>query len=166
MAAGPFEIVTRDAYRAVGLRWSGPWSGIPELKETIRAMAGRVGELTHAVEPDVQLGLSYHDRPDGFTHFSVYEVTGEQVVPDGMTDIRVPALTYVAATHERGADVGATYESIAAWIESAGYTVHREPGVTYSEDAVPIKHERYPRERDPADRHFDILVPVVPRAAT
>lgn len=60
MSNTSYKIVKRDAYRAVGMKWEGPWSEILQLKHVIETMSERVEELTYAVEPNIQLGLSYH----------------------------------------------------------------------------------------------------------
>ncbi|KMJ59405.1 transcriptional regulator [Bacillus sp. LL01] len=154
------ELVNLPAYRAVGLKWEGPYSEVPTLKEVIQHMSTRVIELPHTKDLDMQLGLSYHLRPDGFVHFSVYEVEEEQEVPEGMLEIIVPAMLYLKVDHPKGKDIGATYTEIYKWFKNNEYQPLRETGVEYYDD-LPIKHERYPRGRDLNDPHFEILIPVV-----
>lgn len=50
-----WRIVTRPAYRAVGMKWEGTFQEVPELKKVIHQMRQRVDELEHAVNRDVQL---------------------------------------------------------------------------------------------------------------
>ncbi|MCD8511713.1 MAG: GyrI-like domain-containing protein [Bacillus sp. (in: Bacteria)] len=154
-----YTIIRKPAYRAIGLKWDGPWSEINKLKETIQTLEDRVKELPHAVQPDMQLGLSYHTRPDGFCHYSVYEVTETQQIPDGMLEINIPELTYVVTKHQKGDNIGDTYGQLAFYLNKEGYTPYKEPGVTYF-DSLPIKHERYPLDRDKDDPHFEILIPI------
>ncbi|UFT99578.1 GyrI-like domain-containing protein [Radiobacillus kanasensis] len=157
-----YEIMVKPGYRALGLKWDGAYSEIPSLKETISKVFSRRKELEHAVEPDVQLGLSYHLRPDGFVHYSVYEVSEEQSIPEGMVEIRVPEMTYLITHHEKGQDIGQTYMGIAEWLKESDYKPFQESDKEYF-DSLPIKHERYPDDRDLTDPHFDILIPVVER---
>ncbi|UTR10306.1 GyrI-like domain-containing protein [Evansella sp. LMS18] len=161
MANTTFEIVKKKPYRAVGLKWDGPWSDIQQLKQVIQTMSERAGELEGRVEPNMQLGLSYHERPDGFTHYSAYEVTEEQPVPEGMIEKYIPELTYFVTNHEKGADIGETYYKISRWLLESEYKAYTEPNVVYFEDALPIKHEKYPHDRDLQNPHFEIWIPVV-----
>lgn len=155
-----YEIVTKPAYRAVGLKWDGPWSQIKELKHTVQKAVQRIDELTHAVDHNTQLGLSYHIRPDGFVHYSVYEVTEDQEIPNGMVEIKVPEHTYLVTQHNKGEEVGQTYHNISLWLAESDYKPYTEPGEKYY-DHLPIKHEIYPHDRDPNDPHFEIRIPVV-----
>ncbi|QFT87923.1 Bacterial transcription activator, effector binding domain [Bacillus sp. THAF10] len=154
-----YEIQKKPGYRAVGLMWEGPWSEIGKLKSTIQTMNERVVELEQAVDSAMQLGLSYHTRQDGFTHYSVYEVTEEQAIPDGMVELRVPEMTYLVVSHLKGENIGNTYQSISQWLAESEYKPFVESGRTYH-DPLPIKHERYPHNRDLEDPHFEIWIPV------
>lgn len=155
-----YEIVEVPAYRGVGLKWDGPYTEISSLKELIKSMSRRVKELEHAVNPKLQLGLSYHLRPDGFVHYSVYEVGKEQQLPNGMVEIYVPKMIYFVTQHIKGQQIGETYGKIYQWFKENDYTPYIESGVKYYDD-LPIKHERYPINRDLNDPHFDILIPIV-----
>lgn len=154
-----YKIVKMPAYRGVGLKWDGPYTEISTLKTLINTVKTRVGELDHAVNPEVQLGLSYHLRPDGFLHYSIYEVLEEQQLPEGMIEINVPEMTYLMTHHKKGEDVGQTYLKVFQWLKKNNYEPYVEPGVKYYDD-LPIKHERYPKDQDTNDPHFDILIPV------
>ena len=158
-----YEIVKIPAYRGIGLKWDGPYTEINTLKKLINRMSSRVGELDHAVNPKVLLGLSYHLRPDGFVHYSVYEVSEEQQLPDGMVEINVPEMTYIMTHHKKDQDIGQTYEKIFQWLKNSYYDPYIEPNVEYYDD-LPIKHERYPNDRDVNNPHFDILIPIFKRA--
>lgn len=154
-----FEIVELSAYRGIGLKWEGPYSEVQTLKKMIHSMSNRVEELEHAINPEIQLGLSYHLRPDGFVHYSVYEVSQEQTLPAGMCEIIVPEMTYLITFHQKGTDIGQTYGKIAQWLMESDYEPYVEPNVEYF-DVLPIKHERYPKNRELDDPHFDILIPI------
>ncbi|MDN4607832.1 GyrI-like domain-containing protein [Sporosarcina highlanderae] len=154
-----YKIVNIPAYRAIGLKWDGPYTEVSTLKEIIFSMSSRVNELEHAVNPKVQQGLSYHLRPDGFVHYSVYEVSEEQQIPEGMREIHVPEMTYLMIHHQKEQNIGQTYDNIFYWLKESDYEPLREPDVEYF-DRLPIKHERYPHDRDVNHPHFDILIPI------
>lgn len=155
-----YEIVEVPLYRGIGLKWEGAYTEVSTLKKVIDNMNSRAGELEHAVNPEVQLGLSYHLRPDGFVHYSVYEVDEKQQLPNGMIEINVPQMTYLMTHHQKGQDIGETYEKIAHWFKESEYAPYVEEGVEYYDD-LPIKHERYPKDRDLNDPNFDILIPII-----
>lgn len=157
-----YEIVKIPAYRGIGLKWEGSFKEISNLKKIIHIMSDRLGELEQVVNPDLQLGLSYHLRPDGFVHYSVYEVSVQQQIPEGMVEINVPEMTYLMTHHRKGESIDRTYMDISQWIKESDYEPYAEPGIEYY-DNLPIKHERYPDNRDLQDPHFDILIPVVKR---
>ncbi|WP_277673580.1 GyrI-like domain-containing protein [Piscibacillus halophilus] len=156
-----WRIVTRPAYRAVGMKWEGTFQEVPELKKVIHQMRQRVDELEHAVNRDVLLGLSYHVVENGFAHYSVFEVTDDQKVLDGMVEIQVPEWTYMYTKHKKGENVVQTYNNLHQWLHDSEYQALKEAGVTYYDPYLPIKHEYYPTDQDPDDPHFDILIPVV-----
>lgn len=157
-----YKIVTLEAYRAVGLKWSGTFNEIvPHLKNVIQEMENRSGELTEKINPGIQLGLSYHDIEHGFTHYSMFEVSENQGIPDGMIELFVPKMTYVKVTHHKGEDITTTYSKLHQWLFESDYTAFTDAGVTYFDPYMPIKHEHYPLDRDPKDPHFDIYIPIV-----
>lgn len=157
-----YEIITLPAYRTVGLKWEGTFSEIvPNLKNVIQQVKDRSDELENKVNPNVQLGLSYHVIENGFVHYAVYEMSEEQEVPDGMIELWVPEWTYVKTTHNKGEDVQKTYTDLHQWLFDSEYTAYREAGVDYYDSYMPIKHEHYPVERVPNDSNFDIYIPIV-----
>lgn len=155
-----YEIVEIPAYRAIGYKWDGPYAEVSSLKEIIYSMSSRVSELEHAINPEVQLGLSYHLRPDGFVHYSVYEVSEEQQIPEGMIEIHVPEMTYLTIHHKKEQNIGQSYDNIFQWLKESEYEPLKEPDVEYF-DRLPIKHERYPNDRNVNKPHFDILIPIL-----
>ncbi|MDW0116004.1 GyrI-like domain-containing protein [Sporosarcina thermotolerans] len=158
-----YEIVEIPAYRAIGYKWDGPYTEVSSLKEIIYSMSSGVSELEHAINPEVQLGLSYHLRPDGFVHYSVYEVSEEQQIPEGMVEIYIPEMTYLMIHHKKEHIIGQSYDNIFQWLKESKYEPLREDDVEYF-DRLPIKHERYPNDRDVNNPHFDILIPISKRA--
>ncbi|MFG6149732.1 GyrI-like domain-containing protein [Halobacillus sp. B23F22_1] len=157
------KIIEIPAYRAVGMKWDGAYSEISSLKQMIQTMSERVQDIPQALNPHLQLGLSYHLRPDGFIHYSVYEVEREAEIPEGMIEFNMPRQTYVKVHHHKGKDIGLTYAHIREWFKTSPYVPYREKGVTYF-DELPIKHEHYPKDRDINDPHFHILIPIVKKS--
>lgn len=155
-----YEIVTLPGYRGVGLKWDGSYSEAHTLKDMISTMNERVIEFEHLIDPETLLGLSYHLRQDGFTHYSVYEVGEEQRILEGMVEIYVPEMTYFLTHHKAGENIAQTYHSISKWLKESEYEPFLDSEQKYY-DPLPIKHERYPIGRDLKDPHFDILIPVV-----
>lgn len=157
-----YEIITLPAYRTGGLKWEGTFSEIvPNLKNVIQQVEDRADELENKVNPNVQLGLSYHVIENGFVHYAVYEVSEEQEIPKGMIEIWVPEWMYVKTTHNKGEDIQKTYTDLHQWLSDSDYSAFREAGVDYYDPYMPIKHEHYPVDRDPNDPHFNIYIPIV-----
>lgn len=111
------------------------------------------------MNPNVQLGLSYHVIDGGFAHYAVFEVSEEQEIPGGMLEIRVPEWTYVKTTHNKGEGIDKTYSDLHQWFFDNKITPLREAGVEYYDD-MPIKHEHYPVDRDRNDEHYEIYIPI------
>jgi len=157
-----YEIVTVPTFRAIGLKWEGTFSEIiPNLKNVIQQMEDRADELEDKLNPNIQLGLSYHVIENGFRHYSMYEVSDKQKIPNGMIEIHVPEWMYVKTIHHKGEDVAETYTNLHQWLVNSDYTAFRVEGVDYYDPYMPIKHEYYPVDRDPNDPHFDIYLPIV-----
>ncbi|WP_237700162.1 GyrI-like domain-containing protein [Caldalkalibacillus thermarum] len=156
------EIVNLPAYAAVGLKWQGTFEQAAqgEIRSVIRKMQERLHEIENRVDPHFILGLSYHDIPGGFTHYSVVKVDDVFHVPEGMTSISVPALTYVSKMHTQDESIEHAYLGIAEWIEANGYKPYTEPGRVYH-DPLPIKHEVYELDKILSGKpEFKILIPV------
>jgi predicted transcriptional regulator YdeE len=95
------------------------------------------------------------------SYITLYEVSEEQDIPDGMIEIRVPELTYVKTTHHRGNNIQKTYTDLHKWLFESDYTAFREAGVDYYDPYMPIKYEHYPVDRDSNDPHFEIYIPII-----
>lgn len=157
------EIVEKPSYEAIGLVWQGIYEDLGKggIKTIIREMKERINEIEYRTNPDILLGLSYHNIPGGFSHYSVVEVSKTDHVPKGMTTIKVPALTYVRCEHKKGNNIGQTYVDIASWIKSNGYQIYEDTSETYY-DPMPIKHEEYPLKSVLDDEpEFFIMIPIV-----
>lgn len=148
-------VVTKDAFSAVGLKWTGTFAeaGAGGIRVVQTNMQNRLQEIKHVLNPDTLLGLSIHNFEGGFTHYAVVEVGEINDVPDGMTTITVPSLTYAKCEHQRGQSIELSYNNIFAWIEKQDYELHKDD----------ITHfEKYSMIHDPysTDPEFVIMVPV------
>ncbi|MBH5319507.1 AraC family transcriptional regulator [Paenibacillus sp. GSMTC-2017] len=148
-------LVTKESFRAVGLKWSGTFAeaGAGRIRVVQEEMQARFNEIKHVLNPEILLGLSYQDDEVGFTHYSVVEVAEIEDVPKGMKSITVPALTYAKCEHTKGQTIDISYNNIYAWIESQDYR-------PCDDDVTHV--ERYPMHQDPytKDPEFTIMIPV------
>lgn len=154
-------LVTKPAFRAVGLRWSGTFAeaGAGGIRAVQTELKSRLQEITNAIAPDLLLGLSYHARPDadGFTHYAVVEVEQSGIVPEGMELIEVPVLTYAKCEHRKGQIVNQSYRNIYAWIENQGYEIHDDAaGLTHFE-IYPMAQNPYAKEEE---LEFVMMIPL------
>ncbi len=154
-----YEIVSKNAYRTIGMKWEGTWKDITNLKGMITTMSNRVCELQSAVDPNHQLGLSYHVKNGGFIHYSVYEVSDQQEIPKGMIEFLVPASTYLHVSHPKERSIGQTYHDIFEYISKSNYKLKLDPHTKYY-DPLPIKHEVYMSGRDLKNPYFEIYIPI------
>ncbi len=154
-----YEIVSKKAYRTIGMKWEGSWKDITNLKGMIVTMSKRVGELSGAVDPYHQLGLSYHVKNGGFIHYSVYEVDDNQKIPEGMIEFLVPESTYLHVSQPKGKSIGQTYHDIFEWVLKSKYQLKLDSKIKYY-DPLPIKHEIYMSGRDLNNPYFEIYIPI------
>lgn len=154
-----FHIRTLPGYLLIGLKWEGPYTQVNELKHTIKNMHKRSTELKDIIDSQKKLGLSYHTRPDGFVHYSGFQVKENTEIPLGMIDIYIPELTYLITLHQAGDDIGKTYMKIYHWLKDCAYIPYTEPNIEYYDD-LPIKHEVYPVHQDLDQPHFNIMIPI------
>jgi predicted transcriptional regulator YdeE len=152
-----YEIVTKEAFQAIGLKWEGTFAeaGAGAIKEIIHQVHGRLKEIDKQVNPDILLGLSNHADPksDRFTHYSVVEVEAGTKVPEGLIQFSLPTLKYVKTYHPKGESVQDSYTKIYNWIKENGYTL-AQADITHFEE-YPMKQDAF--ESDP---EFGIMIPI------
>ncbi|MFD0715694.1 GyrI-like domain-containing protein [Paenibacillus sp. GCM10027626] len=148
-------LVTKEAFKAVGFKWAGTFAeaGAGGIRAVQANMQNRLKEIKHVLHPETLLGLSNHNIEDGFTHYAVVEVSNIEDIPDGMTTISLPTLTYAKCDHQKGQNIETSYHNISAWIEEQGYKLHKGD-VTHFEE--------YPMHQDPYsnDPEFVIMIPI------
>lgn len=119
-------------------------------------MQERFHEIKHVVRRDVLLGLSYHDRKDGFTIYLMAEVERLEDIPGGMLTRTIPTMTFAVCEHHKGHSIDDSYNNIYQWINGQGYRLN----------TVEMKHfEEYPLTQDAyeTDPEFKIMIPINPK---
>lgn len=151
-------LVSKPSFHAVGIKWEGTFeeAGAGGIRAVQTEVIRRLAEIKHVLHPELLLGLSYHHAGDSFTHYAALEVERVEDIPEGMTSLAVPALTYAKNEHRKGENIESSYANIFAWIEKKGYPLHKGD-VTH--------FEQYPMAQDPyaKDPEFTIMIPVVPK---
>lgn len=95
------EITNRPELRAAALRHVGPYNTISEAFGRLGELAGRAGLFG----PDAAMIAVYHDDPettpaDKLRSDAALTISPTAKVPDGLTEIRIPAGRYARATHK------------------------------------------------------------------
>lgn len=147
--------MTKESFQAIGLKWEGTFAeaGAGGIRAVQKELHNRLKEIKHIVDPEKLLGLSYHVTEGGFTHYAVVEVERAEDIPDGMTMVTVPTLTYAKCEHKKGQNIETSYTNMYAWIENQGYMLHKGDLTHF---------EEYPMQQDPynKDPEFVIMIPV------
>lgn len=148
-------LVTKETFQAVGLPWTGTFAEAQAggIRVVLTEMQNRLSEIQHVLEPNLLLGLSYHNVPGGFTHYAVVQVGEVEDIPEGMVSLTVPTHTYARCEHRKEQDITASYNHIYAWIEQQGYK-RLEGDFTHLEE--------YPMQQDPytPNPEFIIMIPI------
>jgi predicted transcriptional regulator YdeE len=120
-------IVTKEAFKGVGVKWSGTFEQAAkrEIKELLQNFRIKVSQIKNAINPDTILGLSYHHSVSDFTLYLVVEVENDNNVPDGMESISVPTYTFVGSKYE-GEDVHGEYIKLYNWVEQSNYKLDQD----------------------------------------
>lgn len=146
------QIVQRDAFTAIGLKWEGTYrqAGQGLVRPTHDAMEARQHEVAHRVAPYNILGVSYN-REEDFTYYLCVAVSQVESVPEGMAVVTVPAHRY-AAFHKRP-DIGVSeaYDAVFAYM--------RENGLQQAEGPLSIVEIHQPK-RDQERLDFTIMIPI------
>lgn len=158
-----YEIKEIPACRAMGIKCDVSFDEIETIKNVIQTLESRVHELPYAINKEIRWGLSYHLRPDGFTYYSVYEVTDQQQLPDNMVEVNIPKMTYLTTKYE-GGSIEEIYIKMKNWVDESQeeYKLFTEVDVTYY-DELPIKFEKHTQYSDPNQLHFEVFIPLVKR---
>jgi len=154
--------VHKPSLHAVGMRWEGTFGEAEAggIRAVQREFKRRLSEIGGRTNDGILLGLSYHAAPgaDRFTHYSAVEVAERGQVPEGMTEIEVPALTYARTEHRKGQSIEWSYRNVYQWMDEQGYSPLQ---------GGPTHFEEYPLLQDPddPDPEFVILIPMEKKQA-
>ncbi|TFE01205.1 MULTISPECIES: GyrI-like domain-containing protein [Jeotgalibacillus] len=138
-----FEIVRKSSFYFVGMKWTGTYEAAAhgDIFPVIEECQKRIKELDLASEESDYIGLSYQDRPDGFTYYFGVEALRTQKIPPDMHRIIVPSHHY-AVTEHNGQQAWKSYEKLYRWAQSQGIQLN-QAGLdhieVYSADYNPYK---------------------------
>lgn len=151
-------IISKESFVAVGFKWEGTFAEARagEIRDVQEELKRRLPEIKHVTRPDILLGLSNHDRPDGFTHYAVVEVEQIDEVPTGMIQLSIPTLTYAKYEHKKGQNIEQSYTNLFAWIESKDYSWNKDI-ITHFEE-YPMSQDSYTN-----DPEFAMMIPIITR---
>lgn len=140
------KILSKQAFYAVGMKWEGTFQEAAEgeIRKLMELFKGRIQEIPNVKQSDMILGFTEDLTPHGFTYYVTVEtMDGENMIPENMTQLSIPTLTYAVCEHKRGMNVEQTYEDLAKWYTSQGFEL--EPGErtfeTYSLQYQPLADE-------------------------
>lgn len=162
METAEVRIVKKPSFQVTCLKWEGGFRQAAKgrIRDTIKEFIDRGEEVKNPKDTSRMWGLSYHTMPDGFTHYTGYEVEGEAELPDGMEAVIVPEYTYAVYPHRKGQDIGSSYAHLSHWIEENGYEPYKEEDLP-DYDPLPMKFELYNYENILSQvPEFDIYIPV------
>lgn len=154
-----FNLIRKPEMIFVGYKWQGTFEqvGKGEIHPIIQKMKNKVQFVQNIKEPTILYGINYHDMPNGFTHYSVIEVTTASDIQDEMISLHLPQQLYAQFHHKMGDNIGQTYEMIEKTIRENGYKPLTENSMGKN-DTLPIKIELYPLASKM--NKFEILIPV------
>jgi AraC family transcriptional regulator len=119
------QIVNREAFNVIGLRFSGPFSALGvEMPKLWQTFVARIPEIPGAVQPNVRYDIADEDHTyQMFTQFICVEVKDfSGGIPQGMVGFQVPGRTYAVFRHSGPmAGVPQTYANAFAWLKENGH---------------------------------------------
>ncbi|MEW9500769.1 GyrI-like domain-containing protein [Jeotgalibacillus marinus] len=139
---GNFQLMKKSSFYFIGMRWTGTYEAAVhgEIHSLIQLCKERLAEL-HLVGDEVDLiGLSYHDRPDGFTYYIGTETSEDQEIPSDMHRIIVPAHHFAVIEHN-GQQAWRSYEQLYGWVQEQGYHLNQY-GLNHIE-VYPMNYDPY-----------------------
>ncbi|TSB47373.1 GyrI-like domain-containing protein [Alkalicoccobacillus porphyridii] len=156
-------VKVRKDILAVGYKWSGTFDEAirGDIHHTITTLKKFSDFIPQLANPNQALGISIHDRPDGFTYYAAMEVLDFGPLLEGMQPIRLPANSYAEFIHKKEDDLSTAYDQVAEFFrENQTYKPYLDPEIeTY--DPLPIKVEIHPYDDVLSERPgFNILIPV------
>ncbi len=143
------KLITKPAFTVVGLLLhTQPMT--PEIPQLWDKFVPRITEIAQATEPHVSYGLmESSDQMTRLDYMAGVSVEAADVLPEGMTQWKVPANTYAvfeATVPTIGDAFGYIYNT---WLPTSGY--RQAPGPYF---------ERYDETYSPANPNLSIYIPV------
>ncbi|PPA68881.1 GyrI-like domain-containing protein [Jeotgalibacillus proteolyticus] len=138
-----FQVIKKSSFYFIGLKWTGTYEAAAhgEIRPVIEASKVRLKELNLAGENSSLIGLSYQDRPDGFTYYIGTEAMNTDGIPPDLHGIIVPSNHYAVTEHE-GQNAWKSYEKLYRWVEKQGLQINSHGLIhleVYSMDYDPYK---------------------------
>ncbi|UTR13308.1 GyrI-like domain-containing protein [Salipaludibacillus sp. LMS25] len=146
----------------IGLEWSGTFEEAAEGKihAVIDEVKQRMEEINGKVNPHEFIGVSTHDRRDGFTYIGGWEVDNGTDIPHGMTYRIVPEGDYLIYKHRKDKKISETYKEIKEELQQRGLTPLKPEDIDAFDD-IPLKIELHNAEKILVDEPvFEIHIPV------
>jgi AraC family transcriptional regulator len=148
-------ITNRPDLRAAALRHVGPYNRISEAFGRLGEIAGRAGLFG----PEATMIAVYHDDPEttpaeSLRSDAAITISPTAAVPDGLTEIRIPAGRYARATHA-GPYTGlgdAWARLMGEWLPHSGYRLG--DGVSYE------LYRNHPGNAQPNELLTDLYIPL------
>lgn len=137
-----FQVIKKSSFYFIGMKWSGTYEAAAhgDILFTIQHSQGRLKELGLVNAESDLIGLSYHDRIDGFTYYIGTEARNAPSIPSDMHGIIVPSHEYAITEHE-GQHAWKSYEKLYSWVENQGYQLHQN-GLDHL-DVYPMDYDPY-----------------------
>ncbi|MGD7046053.1 GyrI-like domain-containing protein [Jeotgalibacillus proteolyticus] len=136
------RIMRKSSFYFIGLKWTGTYEAAAHgsIQPVIQASKDRLQELQLTNEHSNLIGLSYHDRIDGFTYYIGTEAIKSQPIPPDMHKIIIPSHDY-AITEHKGQHAWKSYEQLYRWVEEHGY--HMNGSGFNHLDVYPIDYDPF-----------------------
>ncbi|MDZ5713413.1 GyrI-like domain-containing protein [Jeotgalibacillus haloalkalitolerans] len=121
-----FEIVRKSSFYFIGMKWTGTYEAAAhgDIFPVIEEARDRLLSMGIAQENSDFIGLSYQDRPGGFTYYFGTEAFRSTVFPSDMYRIIVPSHDY-AVTEHKGQHAWKSYEKLMKWAVEQGLQVQQ-----------------------------------------
>ena len=146
------QLMKKSSFCFIGLRWTGTYESAAhgEIFPVIQLCKERLVELNLGGDDIDLIGLSYHDRPDGFTYYIGTEAKENQLPPSDMHRIIVPSYDFAVLEHD-GQQAWRSYEKLYQWVNEQGFQLNQ-----YGLNHIEV----YPMSYDPFKMSPNLLIGV------
>lgn len=119
-------LVTKAEFKIVGMTVTCHRSELivqmPKLWETFNS---RINEIHHRANENIRLDIALEKQGEIYTQCVCIEVTENEIQPDGMVVVTIPANKYAVLTHKGPkSSIGDTYSNLFKWLKEDGITPH------------------------------------------